>query len=201
MFAGNLARYLAHGGRLFIATPGTTFTGHYAGLAVNDPLASMRHALQRAAAVTLPPAAIRATTLVIVGLLLFASVSALPRRSTYARVMALPTAETSAGFAGQVRFFLRPGRSLLVPLLAYQKEFEQRSAALSARPRKAAQPPAGATSALDALEQARAFRAELNTLAVAASGPADPPKVSRRKFHDVVAKGDRILAALEPQNP
>lgn len=207
VFAGNLVRYLAHGGRLWIATPATTFTGHYAGLAVTDPLASLRTLLQRVATVSLPPAAIRATTAVIVALLLFASASALPRRSTYARAMALPTTDTNAGFAGQVRFFLRPRRSYLAPALAYRQEFEYRSAALHANSDDAQRNLSGTTGARsattaprDLLEQARAFRAELDALAVAAGRPPDLPRVTKRKFHDVVAVGDRILAALESQN-
>lgn len=200
-FAANLVRYLAPHGRLWIATPNTEWVGHYGHVGSGDPLALLRVGLQRLSQVRLPPAAVRLTTLVLAGLLLFAAATALPRRSSYARAVALPVLETIAGFAGRVRFFARSKHNLNAPVLTYKLEFERRLLEALALPQWPA------LNELEPLLQARGYSAsvaaearalmlELGQIALDQDRPPAPPAIDPRKFHAIVASGDRILAAL-----
>ncbi len=200
-FAHNLVRYLAQDGRLWIAAPDTVLAGRYPSVAAADPLAGLRAGLDRLARARLPPAALRVTALVVSLLLLLAAASALPRRATYARATALPAAETLAGFAGRVRFFSGKGRNLLSPLLTYKLELERElleGLALrdqpSLRDMTEAMRKAGLAEPL--IEHTRALLLELEQLALAQERPPSPPHVGERKFHAMVASGDRILHAL-----
>jgi hypothetical protein len=144
------------------------------------------------------------TTFVLAALLLFGAATALPRRSSYARAVALPVLETIAGFAGRVRFFARARHNLGAPLLTYKLEFERRlldALALAQAP---------SLHELDAAMQARGFSAkvaadtralllELGQIALEQDRPPAPPPIDPAKFHALVAGGDRILAALEQQ--
>jgi hypothetical protein len=207
VFARNLVRYLAGGGRLFIATPATRFTGRYVGFGASDPLGGLRGALKRIAQIELPAAAVRAITAVLVALLLFAAGSTLPRRSTYRRAMALPAPDANGGFAGIVGYFARPGRNLLVPLMAYRNEFERQLATLRVELREPGQGAevsvarGMATLPPELALQARTLRLELDGFALSHEQSSSPLRVTPRKFHALVTAGDRILAALESNAP
>jgi hypothetical protein len=205
-FAANLVRYLAPHGRLWIATPSTEWTGHYGHVGSGDPLALLRVGLQRLSQVRLPPAAVRLTTLVLAGLLLFAAATALPRRSSYARAVALPVLETIAGFAGRVRFFARGRHNLSAPVLTYKLEFERRLLDALALPQwpelhelEATIRARGFSASVAA--DARALLLELGHIAIEQDRPPSPPAIDPRKFHALVASGDRILAALGQARP
>jgi hypothetical protein len=195
-FARNLVRYLAQDGRLWIAAANTELVGAYGGGSAADPLAGLRVGLTRLAQVRLPALAVQASTAVIALLLLFVAASALPRRTSLVRAVSLPEPETLSGFEGRVRFFAREGSDLLAPLLAFKLEIER---ALTEALRIPSPPePLQIESALRAAGHTeplvRATRALLLELAPHAL-PA-PPRITPRKFHALVAEGDRILSAL-----
>ena len=200
-FATNLIQYLAPHGRLFIVTPGTELIGRYGRLASGDPLGLLRTGLQRLSRVRLPPAAVRLSSLVLAAVLLVGAATALPRRSTYARAVSLPSFETVAGFAGRVRFFAGASDNLTTPLLSYKLELEKRLFGSMALPRsaslhelEAAMQRAGLSQR--AIDDARALLLELGRIALAHDQPAHRARVSAPEFHALVAAGDRILAAL-----
>lgn len=195
-FARNLLRYLAQDGQLWIAAPATELAGTYGQSRASDPLEGLRAALARLSRVRLPESAIRASTAVIALLLLFGAASGLPRRTSLLRAVALPAPEMLAGFAGRIRFFASPGRDLLVPLLAYKVELEHAIAAAL-----------GLNAPIELLQVEARMRAsrhpEALVLAVralllelASHALPSPRPVPARKFHELVAEGDRILVAL-----
>jgi hypothetical protein len=195
-FARNLVRYLAQDGRLWIASPGSELAGAYGGATSTDPLAGLRAGLVRLAQVRLPAAAVQASTAVIALLLLLAAATALPRRASLIRAVSIPARETLAGFAGRVRFFAAGDRDLLQPLLALKREIEHElSAALRIpHPPVPLQVEAALRAAGHPDQLVLSVRALLHELGAHAL-PA-PPAVTARKFHALVAEGDRILAAL-----
>jgi hypothetical protein len=202
IFARNLVRYLAQSGRLWIATPTTELAGHYGSVTASDPLAGMRSGLRLLSQARLPDAAVRVTTAVIAGLLLLGAATTLPRHSSYARAVSMPAAETLGGFAGRVRFFIREHRNLLVPLLAYKLELErglQEGLALGGQATLAELAQTMLQAGIDPhlVELARALIVELRELALAQDGPDGPPKIGARKFHAMLALGDRILGAVD----
>jgi hypothetical protein len=195
-FARNLVRYLAQNGRLWIASPGTELVGAYGGATSADPLAGLRAGLLRLSQVRLPAAAVQASTAVIALLVLLAAVTALPRRASLIRAVSIPASETLAGFAGRVRFFAAGNRDLLQPLLALKLEVEHELSAALRIPHppvplqvEAALRAAGHPEPL--VLSARALLLELGAHAL-----PSPPAVTARKFHALVAEGDRILSAL-----
>ncbi len=197
-FARNLVRYLAQGGRLWIAAASTELVGAYGGAAAGDPLAGLRAGLLRLAQVRLPTPALQATTALMALLLLFVAASALPRRSSLVRAVSPPEIETLAGFAGRVRFFARDGSDLLAPLLAFKLELERELTDVLhvPSPPEPLQIEAALRAAGHGEPLVLAVRALLLDLAAYAL-PA-PPAITVRKFHALVAEGDRILAALRP---
>ncbi len=195
-FAGNLVRYLAGEGRLWLVGPRTEFTGHYGAAAANDPLARLRDGLDKLSQLRLPEPALRASTVVIALLLFLYAATALPKRASLLRAVSVPALETRAGFAGRVAFYAAQGRDLSPPLLAYKAELEKRIAAALGIP--APPEPREVERALRDAGHPEAFvagaRALLLDLAGAALPGAEP--VGPGKFHGLVAAGDRILAAL-----
>jgi hypothetical protein len=197
-FARNLVRYLAQGGRLWIAAAGSELVGTYGDASAADPLADLREGLARLSQVRLPAAAVQASAAAMALLLLFVAASALPRRSSLLRAVSLPTTETLSGFAGRVRFFAREGSDLRAPLLAFKLELERELTDLLRVPSppsplqiEAALSTAGHPEPL--VRSVRALLLELSAHALPA-----PPAMTPRKFHALVAEGDRILAALRP---
>jgi hypothetical protein len=202
IFARNLIRYLAQSGRLWVATPTTELIGHYGSVTASDPLAGLRVGLRLLSQARLPDAAVRVTSSVIAALLLLGAATSLPRPSSYARAVSMPAAETLGGFAGRVRFFARDDRNLLTPLLAYKLELERRlleGLGLSGQATLAELAQAMRESGIDEslVELARALIMELRELALAQDGPAGPPKIGARKFHAMLALGERILGAVD----
>jgi hypothetical protein len=200
-FARNLLRYLSQGGRLWIASPETELTGHYGTVANSDPLLGLRAGLRRLAQVRLPESAVQLTTLVIAALLLLGAVTALPRRSSYARAVSMPVVENSGGFAGRVRFFMRRDSNLLTPLLVYKDELERRlltglalKGESTLRELMDAMRNAGIERTL--ADETGALLNQLRELALA-QDRAPAPRIEAARFHAMVAQGDRILAAVD----
>jgi hypothetical protein len=206
-FARNLADYLTQHapgerGRLWLLTRATQVVEHYGHAAGADPLGLLRSGLQRIAQVHLSPAALRLTTIALVLMLLFGAATALPRRSSYARAVALPVLETSGGFAGRVRFFERTPHDLSAPSLVYKAEFERRL--LQALMLTGEATLSGLEQALrdagiprEQVSETRALLVELERISLTRDRPDARTPVPARKFHAMVAAGDRILAALE----
>ena len=200
-FARNLLRYLARDGRLWLATPDTILASRYPGLKGTDPLGAVRAALARLGEVRLPKAALQLCSAVIATMLLGVALSALPRRGTYVRAVSLPAAETVAGLAGRVRYFARPRRNLLGPLLVYKLELEHALVdALGLRGAPSVRDVAGALAQAGVAPaiamSAELLLRELDQLSLAEHSTSSQPAVDASKFRATVAAGDRILAAL-----
>ena len=131
-FARNLLRFLrpTPSTRVVFADSRTKWVSGIRQFASGNPLARVSAALSRLARPQLPIAAVVALSIVLATVLLAAVVSALPRRSAYARRAYLRTPDCLAGMAGRVAYYAGSERSYLGPLLVLKLELERRLVAL-----------------------------------------------------------------------
>src|SRR5262249_12964487 len=148
-----------------------------------------------------PKAALQLCSVVIATMLLVVALSALPRRGTYVRAVSLPAAGPVAGLAGRVRYFARPRRNLLGPLLVYKLELQHAPVgglgwrgAPAVREVAGARAEAGVASSIAA--SAERLVRELDTLSLPEHAQSAQAVIEAAKFRATVAAGDRILAAV-----
>jgi hypothetical protein len=201
-FARDLLAYLAGSarGRLFIVGSDTQWKFGLRRFGSEHPLESVKAVLSHVAKLRLPPSAVTALSIVLALLLLISIVTALPRRSVYARRKYLEIPPCPSGFAGQVDYYKLESRNFLPPLLAFKFELESRIIA-----------DLGASGQLSLSDLMKALRARglserslqdtrelLVTLdATHAQTHGEMPQISPRKFSALVATGQRILAELD----
>ncbi|MDH5674715.1 MAG: DUF4350 domain-containing protein [Myxococcales bacterium] len=200
-FAGNLLRYLGHGGRVYVAAGATPLTGRYRGLQHSGRPGSLRAALERAARADLPPAAISASALVFALLLLFMAATALPRKSSYDRSRRLREPPILAGYAGRVAapavsFAGSRSRRRDFTSVARTLEFELRHRFAGFEREPAATSRTSMTARIEARGFERAVAAEaaqlLSTLAQV-TGESRADGLDEAHFSALVADAERLL--------
>ncbi|MBK8173562.1 MAG: hypothetical protein IPK60_24940 [Sandaracinaceae bacterium] len=202
-FAENLVRYLAeNGGQLFIMTGSHEVRGTFGTPGADRPLYSLRAAIERLARMPIPKEAVQVLALMLVSILLVVAATALPRRSPYDGQTMFARAPAAGGFVGRVTFFTQPDASFLQPLMVYKFELEGeilRRMNLQTQPLLRdvvdAMKSHGATSA--ELTAARELLLTLDALHTAQDRPPGPPTISRSRFHDLVARGEQLLAVFD----
>lgn len=201
-FARDLLGYLVGParGRLYIVGSDVEWKFGLRRFGSEHPLESVKAVLGHVAHLRLPPSAVTALSIVLALLLLISVVSALPRRSVYARRKYLEVPLCPAGFAGQIDYYKAEGRNFLPPLLAFKFELESRIITeLHAH---------GQLSLSELLKALRArglsersvqdTRELLVTLdATHSQTHGATPSIVARKFSALVATGQRILAELD----
>ncbi len=201
-FARDLVTYLAGAGRgrIFVIGSDTEWKFGLSRFGAEHPLDSVKAVLAHVARLRLPATAVTALSAVLALLLLISVVTALPRRSVYARRKYLEVPQCPAGFAGQVNYYKAESRNFLPPLLAFKFELESRIIAdLGLRAQLSL------TDVLHALRARGVSERSLNDtreLLVALDETqlrthAASPQISPRKFSALVATGQRILAELD----
>lgn len=203
-FARNLVRYLSVGGRkrLNLVIGDAALIDPAGVFAPRDSLDGIRRALSLIARGRISPLAVHILTAVALIVMSLLAASALARRSPYAAYAKLVNRpETLAGFWGSVRFFALRNRDLLQPLLVFKFELEEalqnklgfagppRLPELAARLREINLPEPESRRLQDLLS-------ELQDLHSKRDLPARP-KISPKKFRQLVARGSEILACLD----
>jgi len=201
-FARDLLAYLVGParGRLYLIGSDVEWKFGLRRFGAEHPLESLKAMLTHVAKLRLPASAVTALSLVLALLLLISVVTALPRRSVYARRKYLEVPACPAGFAGQVDYYKADGRNFLPPLLAFKFELESR---MIADLRTKGQ--LSLSELLKALrERGLSERSVLDTRELLVTLDATHsqthgamPLVSPRKFSALVATGQRILAELD----
>lgn len=164
------------------------------------PLAQLASTLERLSHPTLPPLAVVVLSGALAGLLLSIAATSLPRRSAYGRRAYLQGSEVLAGMAGRVSLYASGERSLLAPLLTLKAELEQQAADVL-KPSTQLQRNEllhGLVAAGIRPELARELGQFLQTVDRLQNAHTIQGKpVNARHFSELVALGQRILAALE----
>lgn len=204
-FARDLLGYLmgAGRGRLYLVGSDTHWSFGLRRFRAEDPLESLRSILAHVARLRLPASAIMAMTIVLALLLLIAAVTALPRRSAYARRRYLEVPDSPAGFAGNIDHYSAHDRDLLAPLLSFKFELESRLITeLSLRGQLALGDVMRALRERGLSERSLGDTRELLVALDAAQSrsQASTPSAQRvapEKFSELVTTGRRILAELD----
>ena len=202
-FARNLVQYLIRDnrGRLVVAVGDAKLIDSESQYTPKRSLDGIRQALLLLSRHRLTPLAVYTVNGIVLALLLLIAATTLPRVSPYvAYADLLKRHEILAGFWGSVRFFSQRGRNLINPLLVYRFELQeeiqkklgfavmpsQRDLVVRLRDIK--------MSEREIDEWLRLLR-ELGALH-SQSEFSVLPKINRRKFHDLVAKGTHMLHRL-----
>ena len=203
-FTENLLDYLedGRGGRIFLVGPDAEVVGRYGEPGADRALHDLRAALERLSGVDIPPIALQIGTLALALIALVLVLGALPQRSPYRTERMFARAPAHGGFVGRVGFFAQRKGNLLHPLLVYK--FELEAAIIGAL---ALEGRALLRDVLDAMrsrgsserdiEAMRTLLLELDELRSAADRPPAPPKVGAKRFSDMVARGEALLARLD----
>jgi hypothetical protein len=201
-FARDLLGYLvgAGRGRLVLAGSDTQWKFGLRRFGAEHPLDSVKAVLTHVAHLRLPPSAVTALSIVLALLLLISVMSALPRRSVYARRKYLEVPPCPSGFAGQVDYYKSDSRNLLPPLLSFKFELESRIIAdLQLRGQLSLSELMKVLRARGlgerSLHDTRELLVALDTTQSQTHGAT--PQVSTRRFSALVASGQRILAELD----
>ena len=204
VFARNLVQYLTKDnlGRLIVAVGDATLIDSSNRFTPRDSLDGIRQALLLLSRHKLSPLAVYALTGVVLTLLLLIAATALPRESPYlAYADLIKRPEVLAGFWGSVRFFSQPGRNLLNPLLVFRFELQeaiQKRLGLNKTPtppdvakrlRKMGMPEREIDQLQGLLRELDALHSQSEMVAL--------PRISRRKFRNLVAKGTDMLHRLD----
>lgn len=207
-FAENLLDYLedGRGGRVFLIGPDVPVVGRYGEPGAARPLHDLRSSLEAFASLNIPPLALRIASLALVAVATLFAFGVLPRRSPYRFERMFARAPAQGGFVGRVAFFGRRSSDLLQPLMVYKFELE---AEVLSRLRLR-----GRALLRDVLEGMRrrglgeedvaAMRTlllELDRVRELADRPPGPPRVTAKRFREVVAAGEDLLSRLEPEAP
>jgi len=204
VFARNLIRYLTKDnlGRLFIAIGDATLIDSHIRFAPRDSLDGIRQALILLSRHRLSPLAVHTLTGIVLTLLLLIAATALARESPYISFAALiKQQEVLAGFWGSVRFFSQRGRNLLNPLLVFR--FELLEAIRNRIGSEHMRTPSDFEERLreinipeSEIEKLQRLLRELDALHSQCELSAHP-RIGRRKFRHLVAKGTHMLNRLE----
>ena len=125
-FAENLLRYVAgeSGGRVFLVAPSGALVGRYGEPGADRPLHDARVLLERLAAATIPPSAMRIAAAALAGILLVLAAGALPRSSPYVGAAMFARPSAAGGFTGRVYWFSERPANLGDPAMVYKLELE-----------------------------------------------------------------------------
>ncbi len=202
-FAENLVDYLTEGrgGRLVVVRPGVRIVGRYGEPGADRPLHDLRVFLERMSALDIPPLALRIASLALAAIAVILALGALPRRSPYRAARMFAREAAQGGFVGRVGFFSRAGTNLLQPLMVYKFELEAEILARLAL--------SGRTLLRDVLaamrergmrdqdiDDMRTLLLALDQLHAEQDRPASPPRVTPRRFRELVRLGDGLLERL-----
>lgn len=202
-FAENLVDYLVdgRGGRLVVVGPGVAMVGRYGEPGADRPLHDLRVFLERMSELDIPPLALRIASLALAAIAVILALGALPRRSPYRSSRMFAREAAQGGFAGRVGFFARPGTNLLQPLMVYKFELEaQILSRLALSGRTLLRDVLGAMRARGMRDQdiddMRRLLLTLDQLHAEQDRPAAPPRVTPRRFRELVRLGDGLLEKL-----
>lgn len=205
-FAENLVRYLAENhGRLFIMTGTHEVRGMYGTPGADRPLFALRAAIERLSRAPIPKEAVQLLALMLVAILFVVGATALPRKTPYDGKSMFARPPAAGGFVGRVQFFLREDANFLQPLMVYKFELEGeilRRMNLSTQPllRDVVDVLRANGAKEQELSQARELLLTLDNLHTAQDRPPGPPNVTRARFHQLVAQGEKLLAVFDRRN-
>jgi hypothetical protein len=205
-FVENLFRYLeaGAGGTVHVVAADAIMVGRYGEPGADRPFHDLSRWLTDVAHAEAPPLAVLVGAIALSAILLVVAATSLPRRSPYdgSHMFARPPA--SGGFVGRVGYFSRNRHDLFSPTMAYKFELEGELVrlldlrggtvlgdvvrALSLRGLSAAE-----------IDDARALLVELSDLRERQDRPPGPPRVPLRRFRSLLARGEQLLARLEPE--
>lgn len=200
--ARNLLRYLRedHPGRLILAVGKTPLTTHAAG-GMKAPVDQLRALMRRLSSVELPPPVIAFAGWMICGFAFVLAASQAHLRSPYARMSLFARSPTIAGFAGRVAYFRQHRKNLLQPLMAFKIEFEAELLHRLGAGRRlllgdVVEELGRRGASEEQIARVRGLLIDLDRIAAQEERGRDPPVVSAGAFRDMVASGERILAAI-----
>ncbi len=158
---------------------------------------NLRATLEAVASLEVPPLAMRVAGLALAAIAVILALGALPRRSPYRaeRMFAGPSAQ--GGFVGRVRFFAEHPSNLFPPLMVYKLELEAEILRRLALPEQTRlrEVLAGMRArglGEEDVDAMRALMVELDELHEAGSAP----RVSARRFRQIVETGEKLLGRL-----
>lgn len=203
-FARNLVQYLIRDnrGRLLVAVGDAKLIDSESQFTPKHSLDGIRQALLLLSRHRLTPLAVYTVNGIVLALLLLIAATTLPRVSPYiAYADLLKRPEILSGFWGSVRFFSQRGQNLINPLLVFRFELQEelqkklgfpvtpspRDLAVRFRDMKMSEREIDEWLRLLRELSALHSQSELSAL----------PKINRRKFHDLVAKGTHMLQRLD----
>lgn len=198
--ARNLLHYLRedHAGR-FVWMVGDAAMAASVLDRMQAPIDGARSLFARLAQVRLPSALVILVALALIVFAFLFAASHVPLASPYAKADLFTRAPIIAGFSGRIAFFRRHGDNLLQPLIAFKIELEAELLhRLKAREELALRDVVAAIEArggsLALCQQTRALLVELDDVVTQHERSTDQVSVSARRFHDLVSRGERILA-------
>lgn len=202
-FAQNLVRYLAEGrgGRIVIASGHTPIVGRFGEPGADRPLHDVRRALEQLAAAPLPPLALQLGCAALAALALLFAATSLPRKTPYDGRGMFARAPHAGGYVGRVAFFAESHGNLLMPALVYKHELEgeivRRMGLTGQTPlRDVLVGLRGRGLGESDVVEARALLVLLDDLKMREDRPPAPPRVTEAALHEIVARGERLLARL-----
>lgn len=202
-FAENVVEYLddARGGHLYVIGPEARLVGRFGEPGADRPLHDLRSSLEAVASLELPPLAMRIAGFALAAIAVILALGALPRRSPYRSDRMFARAPAQGGFVGRVRFFARHPSDLLHPLMVYKLELEAEILRrLSLTGQALLRDVVGAMRQRgmreDDVEAMRALLLTLDQLRDQLDRADSPPRVGPKRFREVVATGERLLARL-----
>jgi hypothetical protein len=202
-FAENLVAYLddERGGRLFVIAPEARVVGRYGEPGADRPLHDLRTTLSNIAKLDVPPLAIQIASVALAAIAFILALGALPRRSPYRAERMFARAPAQGGFVGRVRFFGRRNVNLLQPLMVYKFELEEEilqrlrlSGRALLRDVLAAMRAKGLPE--EDVNEMRKLLLELDRLRDLQDRPPAPPRVGKKRFRELIARGERLLERM-----
>ncbi len=202
-FAENLVDYLddARGGRLSVIGPDARIVGRFGEPGADRPLHDLRASLESVASLELPPLAMRIAALALAAIAAILALGALPRRSPYRSARMFARAPAQGGFVGRVGYFARHPSDLFAPLMVYKLELEAeilRRLSLSGQTllRDVVSAMRARRMSEQDVEAMRGLLKTLEDLRDRLDRPEPPPRVGPKRFRDLVATGERLLARM-----
>lgn len=207
-FAKNLLHYLVadrEGGRVVLASGATRVVGDFGRTKPRSPLDALNDAMRELASLSTPPLATRlgALVLLVAGLTVIAL--GVPRRSPYDARHLQPVRVLAGGFAGRMQLFEAGRANLLYPTLIYKGVLEAEvlrrlgsARVLSLREVMDRMQERGVPRA--EVKRFKALMVQLDLLKREQDRPPAPPMVRAAAFHDIVARGEAVLACLRGES-
>jgi len=206
-FAENVVRYAegGRGGRVFIVTTDSPFVGRYGEPGSERPFHDVSARLADIAHAPTPGAALLVFAVLLAAILVVVAVTALPRRSPYDGSAMFGRGSYAGGFVGRVGHFLKRPSNMLHPLIVYKFELEAeivRIMSLEGRTLLRDVLSGMRRRGLDerAVAEARSLLLELDEVRDRQDRPTGQPRVPSARLATMIARGERLLHALEAAN-